>query len=88
MQAQQWILFFAGLAVIFIGVCLMAYSVAAKRVFAGTKTKENSVAQIIDALGGILKILGDWFGANMAAKVGFILILCGFGLLYVSFRIA
>jgi hypothetical protein len=88
MQVQQWILFFAGLVVIFIGVCLMAYSVAAKRAFAGTKPRQNSVAQIIDALGGILKILGDWFGANMAGKVGFVLILCGFGLLYFSFRIA
>jgi|HubBroStandDraft_1064217.scaffolds.fasta_scaffold530447_1 hypothetical protein len=88
MQVQQWILFFAGLAVIFVGVCLMAYSVAAKRAFAGAKTKQNSVAQIIDALGGILKIIGDWFGANMAAKVGFILVLLGFGLLYVCFRVA
>jgi hypothetical protein len=88
MRIEQWILFFAGLAVIFVGVCLMAYSVAAKGAFAGKKTKESSVAQIIEALGGILKILGDWFGANMAGKVGFVLILCGFGLLYFSFRIA
>jgi len=88
MQLQQWILLVAGLVVILVGVCLMAYSATSKRAFAGKKINENGVAQIINALGGILKILGDWLGANNAGKVGLILILCGFGLLYFSFRIA
>ncbi len=88
MQLQQWILLTAGLVVILVGVSLMAYSVTAKRAFAGAAEKKNSIAQIIDSIGGVLKILGDWLGANMAGKVGFILILCGFALLYFSLRIA
>jgi len=87
MRLQQWIVFIAGLVVILVGVCLMAYSAATKGAFAGDETKKNWIAETIDSVGGVLKILGDWLGSNMAGKVGFILILVGFGLLYFSIRI-
>jgi uncharacterized membrane protein len=88
MQLQQWILLAAGLVVIFLGVCLMAYSVRAKRAFAGAEEPESGWAQVISALAGLLKAVGNFIGANAAARVGFLLIVVGFVLLYFAFRVA
>jgi hypothetical protein len=89
MQLQQWILFLAGLVVIFVGVCLMAYGALAKRAFAGKETKkESKIAQIIRALAVLVKALGDYLGANIASKVGLLLIVVGLLMIYFSFRIA
>lgn len=85
MRLQQWILLFAGLVIIFGGVCLMAYSVVAKRAFAGARKQTGSkTAEIINALAGLLKGFGDFIGANQAGRVGFVLVLVGFGLLYLA----
>jgi hypothetical protein len=86
MQPQQWILLIAGLLIILVGVSLMAYSVIAKRAMAGKAgaTKGSAIEGILRALANLIKVVGDFLGANMAGKVGFLVVIVGFGLLYLS----
>jgi hypothetical protein len=85
MQLQQWILFGVALVIILLGAALMIYGAVARRARVGKDTSE--IAQILKAIAEVVKAVGDIFGANLAAKVGFVLVVCGFGLLVLLFTI-
>lgn len=88
MPLQQWILLIAGLVVLFVGICLMAYGALAKRAYAGPRAKKSggATADIIRALADLLKVVGDYLGANAATRVGFLFIAAGFLLIYFALR--
>jgi len=83
---QQWILFGLGVISLILGMGLMAYGALQKRVIAG-EGQEDRYAQILKALASLVKALGDYFGASLASKVGFMLAIIGFALIFGPFYV-
>jgi hypothetical protein len=83
---QQWILFGLGVISLILGIGLMAYGALQKRATAG-EGQEDRYAQILKALATLVKALGDYFGANLASKIGFMLAVFGFILIFGPFYV-
>ena len=79
---RQWILFGSGLLSLYLGIGLMAYGALQKRTIAGEKGQEDRYAQILKALAAVVKAFGDYFGASLASKVGFVLAVIGLILIF------
>jgi hypothetical protein len=86
MSIPQWALFISGLGILYVGVGLMAYGALQKRSRAG-EDKEHWIAQILNAVSGLVAAFGKYLGANRASKVGLLLVFTGLILIFVPFYV-
>jgi hypothetical protein len=86
MSIQHWALLISGLAVLYLGIGLMAYGVLQRRTEAG-ESNQNWIAQILEATAKLVEAFGKYLGPNQATRVGLLFAVVGLSLIFVPFYI-
>lgn len=96
MAIQQLVLFFLGVLFVILGGFLMFYESLRRTMRSGPalykatgtggeEPKKDSLAQILDSLAGVVKVMDKYLGKNQSSKAGLLLVLLGFAMILGSF---